>query len=261
MTMCIWNSVLPSPCTRRSTALAWIFAFSLAPLVFAQEGRGKADPQRDEQKSAANPVERNKPATISVEQERSILAFVSTHDAPLHGLLGNLRISRPLEYQKALLDLMRVTDRLAQVKRNRPHAYDLEVKKWQAQSKVQMLAAQLATSPNPEIRVKLRQAIAARADLELEVLKADQEATAKRLKQLDEQIAAAEAAKENRIQQQFERTLAASRRARAAKASEGPKKRPDSDAEAPTQMDAKKNGASTTTGRSEKSSKGEGASP
>ncbi len=153
-------------------------------------------------------------ATISVDQEKEILAFVSKNDTSLHGLLGNLKKARPLEYQRALMDLNRVTERLAQVKRNRPHAYELELKKWQTQSKVQVLAAQLATNPNPAIRAELRQAIELRADLELQVLRADREAATKRLKLLDEQIAAAEANKSSRVQLQFDRSIATASRAK-----------------------------------------------
>jgi hypothetical protein len=176
------------------------------------------------------------PPTISVEQEKEILAFVSTHDVPLHGLLGNLKASRPVEYQKALADLFRATQRLSQVKRNRPHVYDLELKKWQAQSKVQLLAARLAMAPNPETRKQLRNAIEERADLDLQILRADREAAAKRLQQLDEQIAAAEATKQNRVQQQLERSLAVTRRARTSR-TDALKKRPESENENPAKQE------------------------
>lgn len=197
----------------------------------------------DSPRSTSEDAERPKPAkisaTISPTQEESILAFVSKHDAPLHGLLGNLRASRPQDYQKALTDLNRVTERLAQVKKNRPHIYELEVKRWQAQSKVQMLAAHLATKPDPEIRTKLKQAIEERADLELQVLRADRLAAEKRLKQLDEQIALAESSMQNRVQLQFDRALAVSRKARAGKNSDVPKKRPESEGAIPTRSDPK----------------------
>lgn len=205
----------------------------------AQETPGAGKSAIADGDKAAKEAERPKPATaspatVSAEQEKTILAFVSKHDTSLHGLLGNLRTSRPKEYQKALVDLNRATDRLAQVKRNRPHAYDLEVKKWQAQSKIQMLAAKLTMNPDPETRDLLRQAIEERANLELQVLRADREFTAKRLQQLDDQIAAGEAGIENRVQQQFEKSIAAARRLRTSKEPEASKKRASAESDKPS---------------------------
>lgn len=204
----------------------------------SQEKPVNSDVPRENSAKAPSEAERVKPATISVTQEKSILAFVLKHDTSLHSLLGNLRNSRPKEYQTALADLHRATERLAQIKRNRPHAYDLEVKKWQAQSKVQMLAARLAMRPDPDTRVKLKQAIEERANLELQVWRADRDATAKRLKHLDEQIALSESTMQSRVQQQFDRSVAASRKARSAKSSDSPKKRPASESAIPTRQEA-----------------------
>jgi hypothetical protein len=196
----------------------------------AQEKAGTDKSSNTDGDRASKEAQPPKPKTISDEQEKSILAFVSKHDSSLHGLLGNLKTSRPKDYQKALVDL----NRLAQVRRNRPHAYDLEVKKWQAQSKIQVLAAKLTMNPNPETRKQLRLAIAERADLELQVLRADREFMAKRLEQLDEQIAAGEATRDSRVQQHFERATAAARRMRTSKDPESPKKRPAPESDKPS---------------------------
>lgn len=202
--------------------------------AIAQDKAGTDKSSNNDGDNAAKESQPPKTTTISDEQEKSILAFVSMHDSSLHGLLGNLKTSRPKDYQKALVDLNRATDRLAQVKRNRPHAYDLEVKKWQAQSKIQVLSAKLTMNPNPETRKQLRLAIAERADLELQVLRADREFMAKRLKQLDEQIAVGEASHDNRVQQQFERATAAARRMRTSKDPESSKKRPAPESDKPS---------------------------
>ncbi len=196
--------------------------FSWIIIVVALSSWGRAQEKGDSPIKGAENAAKSRPATISVDQEKDILAFVSKNDTSLHGLLGNLKAARPMEYQRALLDLNRVTERLAQIKRNRPHAYDLELQKWQTQSKVQVLAAQLAMNPNPAIKAELRQAIELRADLELQVLRADREAATKRLKMLEEQIAAAESNRNSRVQQQFDRSITTASRANGGP----PKKRP-----------------------------------
>lgn len=174
---------------------------------------------------------KSKPTTITVDQEKEVLAFVSKNDASLHDLLTNLKSAKPTDYQRALMDLNRATERLSQIKRNRPHAYELELKKWQTQSKIQMLAVQLAMNPNPETKAELRKAFELRADLELQVLRADREAATKRLKQLDDQIAAAEANRRSRVQMQFDRSIATANRAKGA----AQKKRPALDGKKPMQ--------------------------
>lgn len=223
----------------------------------AQEKAGTDKSSNTDGDKAAKEAQPPKPATISDEQEKSILAFVSTHDSSLHGLLGSLKTSRPKDYQKALVDLNRVTDRLAQIKRNRPHAYELEVKKWQSQSKIQMLSAKLTMNPDPETRKELRMAISERADLELQLLRADREFTAKRLQQLDDQIAAAEVGRESRVQQQFERATAQARRMRNSKEPEASKKRPPSESDKPG--DSQKKTDKPTEKSSNPASKREGA--
>lgn len=250
---------LCTPCAQRS---------------FAQDSPKKTDAAASGKKAQAEQLisnaERSKPASISVDQEETILAFVLKNDAPLHGLLGSLRASRPVEYHRALVDLQRVTERLAQIKKNRPYAYDLEVKKWQAHSKVQMLAARLATNPNPEVKTKLREAIEERAEIELQLLRADREAAAKRLSLLDEQIAQSESSRQNRVQQQFDRTVAASRRARNTKSTDASKKRPESEGAVPTGTEstskapASNESGDTDSSKSKKltdSAKREGATP
>jgi hypothetical protein len=201
-------------------------AGSFCAIATAQSKPDDKEPRNVDAQNKVVRENRPKLATVSLEQEESVLAFVSTHNPALHGLLGNLKSSRPMVYQKALLDLQRITERLAQVKRNRPHAYDLELKRWQAQSRIQMLSAQLALTPDAETKVKLHEAIQAQAELRLAILKADREAMAMRLKQLDDQIATAESQKDSRVQQEFDRFVAAAGRARPAQGG-APKKRPE----------------------------------
>jgi hypothetical protein len=205
-------------------AMALVTSF-VATVAAQSKSEEKKPPASDAQSKSANEG-RPKPPTVSSGQEESVLAFVSTHNTDLRGLLSNLKTSRPMAYQRALIDLHRATERLAQIKRNRPHAYDLELKRWQAQSKVQMLSARLALTANAETKAQLQEAIQEQADLRLAILKADREAAAKRLKQLDEQIATAESQKNSRVQQEFDRFVAAARRARPAQGG-APKKRPD----------------------------------
>jgi hypothetical protein len=210
----------------KQIGFATVLGASFVAIAYGQTQSDKKNPPASDAQGKTTNEDQPKPPTISADQEKAVLAFVSTHDTKLHGLLGDLKTSRPMAYQKALVDLHRTTERLAQVKRNRPHAYDLELKRWQAQSKVQLFSARLAVRPDPEAKAKLQEAIQEQADLRLEILKADREAAAKRLKQFDEQIATAESQKDSRVQQEFDRFVAAARRARPTQGG-APKKRPD----------------------------------
>lgn len=169
--------------------------------------------------------ERPASATISSEEEEEVLEFVTTHNAPLRSLLADLKAARPAEYQRALVDLLRTTQRLAQVKRNRPHAYALEIERWKTQSRVQILTALLALRGDAKIREELKEALQQRADVQLRILKADREAAARRLAELDEKIRQAEEGREAKVQQEFDRAVTAARRARGAR-TDGQRRRP-----------------------------------
>ena len=116
-----------------------------------------------------------KAIVLDAGQEASAVAFVRENHAELASLLDNLKESRPKEYQKAVRDLARVRERLAQMKANNGARYDLELAVWKTESRIQLLAARLHMSDSQELRDQIRQAINERFDLKLAVLKLERD--------------------------------------------------------------------------------------
>ena len=116
-----------------------------------------------------------KAIVLDAGQEASAVAFVRENHAELASLLDNLKESRPKEYQKAVRDLARVRERLAQMKANNGARYDLELSVWKTESRIQLLAARLHMSDSQELRDQIRQAINERFDLKLAVLKLERD--------------------------------------------------------------------------------------
>src|SRR5689334_8604162 len=54
-------------------------------------------------------------AVVSPEREAAVMTFVRRHHEELEALLIHLREARPKEYEKALRELFRVTERLGQI--------------------------------------------------------------------------------------------------------------------------------------------------
>src|SRR4051795_13096792 len=93
-----------------------------------------------------------KPAIqITPESEARAVAFVQRNHAELADLLAALKTSQPEEYERAIKDILRVTDRLALLQDRDQLQYELEVAAWTAQSRVELLAAKLKMGNTEEL--------------------------------------------------------------------------------------------------------------
>ena len=147
------------------------------------------------------------PLAITPEREAAALTFVERNHPELSALLAHLKANQPRQYEQAVKEIYRVTERLAGIQERDPLLYELEVKVWTAQSQVQLLAARLKMGDSPEQREQLREALNAQLDARLAVLKHQRDAAARRLARMDEQISGLESGREATIERQVE-TLA-----------------------------------------------------
>jgi len=77
------------------------------------------------------------------EREAAALTFVRAHHPELAELLDRLKTRRPQEYQKAIRELFRASERLAQSQEQAPQRYEMELSEWKLQSRVQLLVARM----------------------------------------------------------------------------------------------------------------------
>src|SRR5437773_7696567 len=154
----------------------------IAGLLYAQSGDAKnstasvktdgklavparvvANPKKDAKAKAA--------ITVTPEREAAVMTFVQRNHAELAELLGYLKTNQPEEYERAIKEIFRTTERLDQVQDRDPLQYELEVAAWTAQSHVQLLAARLKMGSSDELLKQLREALKTQNETKLSLLK------------------------------------------------------------------------------------------
>jgi hypothetical protein len=130
-----------------------------------------------------------RPLTITPEREAAVLTFVQRNHDELADLLGYLKTSQPEEYERAVKEIFRTTERLEAIRERDPVQYELEIAAWTAQSQVQLLAAKLKMNSSDELLKQLRDALRIQNDAKLTLLKHDRQKVADRLTKIDSDIA------------------------------------------------------------------------
>lgn len=139
------------------------------------------------------------------------MTFVQRHHPALTELLIHLKENAPKEYDRAVRDLLRTSERLASIQERDSLAYELELQSWQARSRAQLLAARLQMGESDELRQQLRAALNEEYDLRLQLLQRDKEKAADRLKHLGEQIDRVSQRREEEIERQLKQLTSAAR--------------------------------------------------
>jgi hypothetical protein len=176
-------------------------------------------------KSARGTKETPKPP-VTPEIESEALNFIRQHHPELIELLSQLKSTNQNQYEQAVRDLSRSATMLATTEKNDPKKYVLDLKAWQANSQIQVLAARLAMSPSPELKEELRAKLLEQIDIRLEQQKLERERTEARLKRLDESIAKLEQSREAEAAKTFDKltrtTTTPRKETKAVKAGEKP---------------------------------------
>jgi hypothetical protein len=186
----------------------WFASLLLAggSLLYAQSSSapvGAAASSARPSGSAKKEAKAKAPLTITPEREAAVLTFVQRNHDELAELLGYLKESEPAEYERAVRDIFRTTERLAGIQERDLLQYELEVAAWTAQSRVQLLAAKLRMGSSDQLVDQLRDALRLQNDAKLALLKHERKKVADRLSKLDADIIRFENAKEDVIDRQL----------------------------------------------------------
>ncbi len=146
---------------------------------------------------------------VTPEREAAVLTFAKEHHPELVELLHYLRDHRTKEYERAVRDLHRASERLATIQERDFERYEIELELWKVQSRIHLLAAKLKMNDDPALRQQLKEILNRQVDLRLAVLKFEQRKAKDRLKKLDEQVKKAENGREQTVAAKF-RTLTGS---------------------------------------------------
>jgi hypothetical protein len=181
---------------------------------------------------------------VDKETEAAAIEFARTHHPELAGLLDQLRMNAPKEYEAAITDLNRSRERLEKTRDRLPERYVLELAEWKLNSRIRLLAARMAMSADADLEADLRSTLRERTEVRRKLLQEERNRTAKRVEKLDEQINEQLAQADKIVDREFatiQRTInnSASKAANAAKAREVPAAKPNP-AKSPSKTDAKK---------------------
>ncbi len=141
-------------------------------------------------------------------REAAALAFVREHHPELEELLIQLGESQPKQYEAAIRDLFRTSEKLAAFHERDADRYAMELASWKLNSRVQLLSAQLLMSPaDKALRAKLKQAMLDHAAVRRELLTLERERVTKRLEKLDAQIKNIDQGAERMVDRQIKNLL------------------------------------------------------
>lgn len=170
--------------------LVLVVTSALVVRVFADDKPAKLEkkPAVAEKAPAKKTLEAAAAEPIPQKREAAAIQFAQQHHPELAQLLNSLKASHPDQYAKALRELDKTRDRLEKARDNDADRYAILLREWQLDSRVRLLAARLTMSTSEELEKELRQTLADRHDVRLQLLTYDREKSKTRLQKMDEQI-------------------------------------------------------------------------
>lgn len=168
----------------------------------ADKKNADQDNKKNNKKSAKKLEEKTNSSAEA--QETAALALVGAHHPELLDLLEKLKADNSKQYQHAILELYRASQRLADRKAKDPARYELELKAWNLDSQARLLAAKLTMDADPELEERLKSVLAEREDVAIALLAMDRDRLADRLKQVERQLEKRRDQHDARAKQAFE---------------------------------------------------------
>jgi hypothetical protein len=125
-----------------------------------------ADELSRDKKAAEKPADAKESAlpNFSAEREAAALTFVRQNHPELASLLTAMSKKNPAQYQNAVRDLYKTSERITNLRSKDSRRADLELDVWKHQSRINLLAARLRTADSPKLRDDLRKAVADKVD-------------------------------------------------------------------------------------------------
>jgi hypothetical protein len=166
------------------------------------------------------------------EREAAAMTFVRTNHPELAELLDQLKTNDPDHYQRAIRDLFKSSERLAQLEERNPQRYPLELSMWKVDSRILVLLARLTMSPEPAVEDQLRQAVAEQFQLRKQLLAAEQQRVEQHLAELKADLDDLEQHEQEHIEQRMAKLLSQASRSQAKVKRSSPGKRVGNDQKA-----------------------------
>lgn len=192
----------------------------------AGTGAKLADKEKESAKVAAAAKNSRPVAGFTPEREAAALTFVRANHPELAGLLERLKDRRPHDYEKAVRDLFRVSERLALSREMFPVRYELELKQWKLTSRIQVLSARISMKRTPEQEQELKRLLAEQLEVRRELLDFNLEQAANRTQMLQRDLDDLDARKQEILDSKFEKAIKQADQRKAAGKPVGTAKKP-----------------------------------
>lgn len=178
-------------------------AVSVAQSTTSVQTGVSADKPNGNKNSKPKPANEKPLPVVTLEREAAVMTFVKQHHPELSELLIHLKEHSPNEYQRAVRDLFRTSERLAQIQERDSLAYELELKLWKARSRAQLISARLQMGDSEELRKQLRVTLNEEYDTRIELLRRDHDRASERVKNLGEQLEKLSQRRDEEIEKQM----------------------------------------------------------
>ncbi len=180
----------------------WLVPVCLAVLAFAanviaqnvqdKQGSGTqvatATVTAGEKSTSKSPRQPVSQIVITPAREAAAVTFAQTHHAELAKLLSRLKRRNKTQYERAIRELFRTSERLARMQEVNSGRYASSLKMWRLNSGIRLLAAKMTMSNAPQLESQLKDLIIERQNLWLEQLQQDRDKAQARLDRIDESI-------------------------------------------------------------------------
>lgn len=122
-------------------------------------------------------------------REAAAITFAQRHHAELADLVRQLKSANRAQYQRAIRDLFKSSERLARLEERDPEKHVFALKLWKLESRIRLLAARLTMTGSADLERELKDTLLQRNEVRLSQMRLDRDRFQARIERLDKSIA------------------------------------------------------------------------
>lgn len=156
----------------------------------------------------------------ALQRKDELLAFAEQQVPQLRRLLSTLETKRPKQFRTAVLNLARDEERLSNLKQRDPDRFELELKQWKNNQRIQIATAKLTLrGESEESKQELKELLTTRNGLRQQLLQLDLKRARERVARVEDQLQKSVKPSDSELQRQVEQLIVRAKKGAGAKAS------------------------------------------
>ncbi|WP_237225956.1 hypothetical protein [Rubinisphaera sp. JC750] len=165
-------------------------------------GRGNEKPVADQHRDAS----RRDMGEVTPEREAAALKFVELHHKQLLRILQSLQSVDEDQYERAIEEIFRASERLARMKSRSAERYEYELELWKIKSRRNLLIASLPMVADYEQAMRnIQKTISRELEIQNQLLQYEAQVTRKRLNRIEESLKRQQDNFETNVDRQLQR--------------------------------------------------------